>query len=107
MLRTDSGNWRSLTSIVGVETLRSHLGLVANRIVDPELSAELRKFGQRGVPRPLFRIELLVGLAWLFSPPVVLAACLLRDTRLTLVYLGVLAVMVLTVIGLRVAEVVR
>src|SRR6185295_5810425 len=43
MLRTDSGNWRSLTSIVGVETLRSHLGLVSNRIVDPELSAELRK----------------------------------------------------------------
>lgn len=43
MLRTDSGQWRSLTSIVGVETLRSHLGLVSNRIVDPELSAELRK----------------------------------------------------------------
>lgn len=67
----------------------------------------------------------LVALAWLFSPPVVLAVCailgfaayakalragllrsrcLLRDTRLTLVYLGVLAVMALTVIGLRVAE---
>lgn len=67
----------------------------------------------------------LVGLAWLFSPPVVLAVCailgfvayakalqagltrsrcLLRDTRLTLVYLGVLAVMALTWIGLRVAE---
>jgi hypothetical protein len=67
----------------------------------------------------------LVALAWLFSPPVVLAVCailgfvayakalraglkrsrcLLRDTRLTLVYLGVLAVMALTWVGLRVAE---
>ncbi|HXU32981.1 MAG TPA: hypothetical protein VN851_20635 [Thermoanaerobaculia bacterium] len=67
----------------------------------------------------------LVALAWLLSPPVVLAVCailgfvayakalraglkrsrcLLRDTRVTLVYLGVLAVMALTWIGLRVAE---
>ncbi len=67
----------------------------------------------------------LVALAWLFSPPVVLAVCailgfvayakalragltrsrcLLRDTRLTLVYLGVLAVMALTWVGLRVAQ---
>ena len=30
--------------------------------------------------------------------------CLLRDTRLTLVYLGMLAVMALTWIGLRIAE---
>ncbi len=43
LLRSDSGEWRSLTSIVGVDALRSHLGLVANRIIDPELSAELRK----------------------------------------------------------------
>ncbi len=67
----------------------------------------------------------LVALAWLLSPPVVLAVCailgfvayakalragllrsrcLLRDTRLTLVYLGVLVVMALTWIVLRVAE---
>ncbi len=68
----------------------------------------------------------LAALAWLFSPPVVLAffailglvaygkalragllrsRCLLRDTRLTLLYLGVLAVMALTVIGLKAAAI--
>ncbi|HEV7668707.1 MAG TPA: hypothetical protein VGS22_09295 [Thermoanaerobaculia bacterium] len=67
----------------------------------------------------------LVWLAWIFRPPVVLAVCailgfvayakalragltrsrcLLRDTRLTLVYLGMLAVTALTWIGLRIAE---
>jgi hypothetical protein len=42
LLRTDRGEWRSLVGIVGHERLRAHLGLVANRINDPELSAELR-----------------------------------------------------------------
>lgn len=42
LLQTDDGAWRSLPSILGHERLRSHLGLVSNRIVDPELTAELR-----------------------------------------------------------------
>jgi len=42
MLKTDSGEWKSLTSIIGHERLKSHLDLVANRINDPELSAQLR-----------------------------------------------------------------
>jgi hypothetical protein len=43
LLRTDAGEWKSLAAIVGHETLKTHLGLVSNRIVDPELSADLRR----------------------------------------------------------------
>jgi len=43
MLRTDAGEWKSLVGIVGHERLKAHLDLVANRINDPELSAELRR----------------------------------------------------------------
>ena len=42
MLRTDSGDWRSLAGIIGHDRLKEHLDLVANRINDPELRAELR-----------------------------------------------------------------
>ncbi len=42
LLQTDGGAWRSLASILGHERLKNHLGLVSNRIIDPELSAELR-----------------------------------------------------------------
>lgn len=42
MLRTDQGEWKSLVSIVGHERLAQHLDLVANRIVDPDLDAQLR-----------------------------------------------------------------
>lgn len=42
MLYTDRGEWKSLASIIGHEQLKSHLDLVSNRIVDPELSAQLR-----------------------------------------------------------------
>jgi uncharacterized radical SAM superfamily Fe-S cluster-containing enzyme len=42
MLHTDGGEWRSLAAIIGHDTLKSHLDLVSNRIVDPELSAQLR-----------------------------------------------------------------
>jgi uncharacterized radical SAM superfamily Fe-S cluster-containing enzyme len=42
MLKTDSGEWKSLVSIIGHDRLKSHLDLVANRINDPELSAQLR-----------------------------------------------------------------
>ena len=43
MIKTDGGQWRSLASIVGHERLKQHLGLVANRIADRELPAELRR----------------------------------------------------------------
>jgi 7,8-dihydro-6-hydroxymethylpterin dimethyltransferase len=43
MLLTDKGEWRSLAAIIGHENLRANLGLVSNRIVDPELSAQLRE----------------------------------------------------------------
>jgi uncharacterized radical SAM superfamily Fe-S cluster-containing enzyme len=43
LLRTDAGEWKSLAAIVGHETLKAHLGLVSNRIVDPDLSADLRR----------------------------------------------------------------
>ncbi|NTW00389.1 MAG: radical SAM protein [Oscillochloris sp.] len=42
MLLTDKGEWKSLAAIIGHENLKTHLGLVSNRIVDPELSAQLR-----------------------------------------------------------------
>ncbi len=43
LLKTDAGEWKSLAAIVGHDTLKAHLGLVSNRIVDPELSADLRR----------------------------------------------------------------
>lgn len=42
MIHTDSGEWRSLAAIIGHDQLKAHLDLVSNRIVDPELSAQLR-----------------------------------------------------------------
>ena len=42
MLRTDGGEWKSLAAIIGHDRLKQHLDLVANRINDPELSAQLR-----------------------------------------------------------------
>jgi uncharacterized radical SAM superfamily Fe-S cluster-containing enzyme len=42
LLQTDDDGWRSLTALVGHERLLAHLGLVSNRIIDPELSAQLR-----------------------------------------------------------------
>ncbi|MGH8927352.1 MAG: radical SAM protein [Acidimicrobiia bacterium] len=42
MLRTDEGDWKSLVSIIGHDRLADHLGLIANRIVDPDLDAQLR-----------------------------------------------------------------
>jgi len=43
MLRDDEGLWRSLAKVIGHEQLRSHLDLVSNRIIDPELTTELRE----------------------------------------------------------------
>jgi uncharacterized radical SAM superfamily Fe-S cluster-containing enzyme len=42
LIRTDGGDWRSLTALIGEERLLAHLQLVSNRIVAPELTAELR-----------------------------------------------------------------
>jgi Radical SAM superfamily len=43
LLAADDGDWRSLVSLLGVDTLKAHLGLVSNKIIDPDLSAELRR----------------------------------------------------------------
>jgi pyruvate-formate lyase-activating enzyme len=41
-LRTDSGDWRSMVSLIGVERLKEHLDLVSNRVVDKDIPRELR-----------------------------------------------------------------
>lgn len=43
MLRTDSGQWRSLVGIVGHAQLKEHLDLVSNRVADREIPAQLRE----------------------------------------------------------------
>src|SRR5213079_3257080 len=43
MIRTDSGEWRSLLNIIGPERLKQHLELVSNRIADHEIPAQLRE----------------------------------------------------------------
>ena len=42
MLMSDSGEWRSLVGVIGHERLKENLGLVANRIADRGLPADLR-----------------------------------------------------------------
>jgi uncharacterized radical SAM superfamily Fe-S cluster-containing enzyme len=37
LIRDDAGAWRSLVALVGPERMKEHLGLVANRVVDPDL----------------------------------------------------------------------
>jgi len=43
LLRTDAGDWRSLLGILGVDAVKAHLGLVANRITDAQVTAQLRQ----------------------------------------------------------------
>jgi hypothetical protein len=43
MLRSDEGEWRSLVGVIGHDRLAEHLDLVSNRIIDPELTTELRQ----------------------------------------------------------------
>lgn len=43
MLRTDGGEWRSLAKVIGHDRLAEHLDLVSNRIIDPELTIELKE----------------------------------------------------------------
>lgn len=42
LVRDDSGQWRSLVSLIGTESLKDKLGLVSNRIADTELPRQLR-----------------------------------------------------------------
>ena len=42
MVLDDSGDWRSLVSLIGHDKLLAHLDLVANRIADDQLPAEVR-----------------------------------------------------------------
>jgi hypothetical protein len=43
ILKTDQGEWRSLVSIIGHDRLKQHLDLVANRIADHDIPADLRE----------------------------------------------------------------
>ncbi len=43
LIRTDAGEWKSLVSLVGAERLHEHLGLVSNRIVDPQMNLQLQR----------------------------------------------------------------
>ncbi len=43
LIRTDNGQWRSLTSIIGHEQLKAHLGLVSNRIGSWQLAPQIRE----------------------------------------------------------------
>jgi hypothetical protein len=40
---TDGGEWRSLVGVIGHDRLKENLGLVANRIADQGIPAELRE----------------------------------------------------------------
>ncbi len=42
LIRDDSRQWHSLVSLIGAETLKEKLGLVANRIADQEIPKQLR-----------------------------------------------------------------
>ena len=42
MIRTDAGDWRSLTEIIGHDQLKDYLGLVSNRIGDWQLAPRSR-----------------------------------------------------------------
>lgn len=42
MIRTDSGEWKSLVDLVGVERLKENLDLVSNRIADAQITKQLR-----------------------------------------------------------------
>ncbi len=43
MIRSDAGAWQSLVATIGPERLKEHLDLVSNRIIDPELTVELKE----------------------------------------------------------------
>ncbi|HVR77009.1 MAG TPA: radical SAM protein [Acidimicrobiia bacterium] len=43
MLRDDDGDWKSLAAVIGHERLKAHLDVVSNKIIDPELTTELRE----------------------------------------------------------------
>ena len=43
MILTDVGEWQSLVGMIGHDRAKEHLDLVANRIADDDLPAELRK----------------------------------------------------------------
>lgn len=42
MIQTDSGEWKSLVSLIGTDNLKAHLGLVANQIASAEVPETLR-----------------------------------------------------------------
>ncbi|WP_066899047.1 radical SAM protein [Mycolicibacterium houstonense] len=42
LVRDDGGQWRSLVSLIGTDSLKEKLGLVSNRIADTEIPRQLR-----------------------------------------------------------------
>jgi hypothetical protein len=49
LVRDDAGRWRSLVSLIGTESLKDKLGLVANRIADTEIPRQLRQAVQESL----------------------------------------------------------
>jgi pyruvate-formate lyase-activating enzyme len=49
MLKTDSGDWRSLAAIVGHDQLKARLGLVSNTIADWQLPKRVRQLVQQSL----------------------------------------------------------
>jgi uncharacterized radical SAM superfamily Fe-S cluster-containing enzyme len=49
LVRDDAGQWRSLVSLIGAESLKDKLGLVANRIADTEIPRQLRQAVQESL----------------------------------------------------------
>lgn len=46
LFRFPGGRWRSLVALVGEDRLLEHIGLVANRVVDADLGADLRRLAE-------------------------------------------------------------
>ncbi|MFA5889830.1 MAG: radical SAM protein [Actinomycetota bacterium] len=49
MFRMDDGAWRSLTGLIGHDQLKANLGLVSNRMLDPDLSDELQTLAKESL----------------------------------------------------------
>lgn len=49
LIRDDAGQWRSLVALIGTDSLKDKLGLVANRIADTEIPRQLRQAVQESL----------------------------------------------------------
>jgi hypothetical protein len=53
LFRTDDGSWRSLVALIGADTLRRNLDLVANRMVFPNVAPVFRRLAVAGSLRAM------------------------------------------------------